>query len=247
MRTAAERRHRDWQKAVRKKRISDAYCDKHPWYNNLHQYSKNKIHCSCPICRSKTNDKSLAGPAMNWPVADLKQLDRMSQQKAEIQYEESVSMTQQIKLNAPWVTMYRMISALFSEDPEISVEYNEASNEVRLHVRNRKKAAALQKILPSQKVYGNTVLKIVVNPIDEDDETLLETYAAAFENNPVFSCVYAEGGQMPRDFVIFKDRTVQFYNDNLGDPYGNQTTLCQNIANDIFENRDGILFCTEPK
>ena len=21
------------------------------WYDNLHQYSKNKIHCSCPLCR----------------------------------------------------------------------------------------------------------------------------------------------------------------------------------------------------
>lgn len=25
-----------------------------PYYNNLHQYSKNKIHCSCPMCSQKT-------------------------------------------------------------------------------------------------------------------------------------------------------------------------------------------------
>ena len=24
-----------------------------PYYNNLNQYSKNKIHCSCPLCRGE--------------------------------------------------------------------------------------------------------------------------------------------------------------------------------------------------
>ena len=27
------------------------------YYDNLHQYSKNKIHCSCPICSIKTRNK----------------------------------------------------------------------------------------------------------------------------------------------------------------------------------------------
>lgn len=27
------------------------------YYDNLHQYSKNKIHCSCPICSTKTRNK----------------------------------------------------------------------------------------------------------------------------------------------------------------------------------------------
>ena len=45
----ANRRKKDVNKALRKRNIS-----KHAigwdWYNNLHQYSKNKIHCSCPWC-----------------------------------------------------------------------------------------------------------------------------------------------------------------------------------------------------
>ncbi len=83
MRTKSERRHNDWRKAIRKKRISDQYaCFQNNgthWYDNLHQYSKNKIHCSCPLCRSKTNDQSVCGPAMNWPERDRKQIDRMQQ------------------------------------------------------------------------------------------------------------------------------------------------------------------------
>ena len=45
------------RKAIRKKRLSDSWAGGkwHPWYNNLHQYSKNKIHCSCGLCSCKTN------------------------------------------------------------------------------------------------------------------------------------------------------------------------------------------------
>ena len=48
------------RKALRKKRIAEEvyYNGKeYPYYNNLHQYSKNKIHCSCPLCSPKTRNK----------------------------------------------------------------------------------------------------------------------------------------------------------------------------------------------
>lgn len=80
MRTAAERRRNDWKKAIRKRRISSAYCKDRPWYDHLHQYNKGKIHCSCALCRCKTNDKhGLSGPAMNWPVRDQKRMGGMMQ------------------------------------------------------------------------------------------------------------------------------------------------------------------------
>ena len=51
-------RNRDFsiRKAKRKKRICDYYHwnREHPYYDNLHQYSKNKIHCSCSDCNPKT-------------------------------------------------------------------------------------------------------------------------------------------------------------------------------------------------
>ena len=53
MRTRAERRKNDYRKAVRKKRIAEE-CMGVTFYNNTHQYSKNKIHCSCPLCSAKT-------------------------------------------------------------------------------------------------------------------------------------------------------------------------------------------------
>lgn len=49
---ASKRRKDDVKKAVRKQHIARAvYAGDVPYYDNLHQYSKNKIHCSCWLCR----------------------------------------------------------------------------------------------------------------------------------------------------------------------------------------------------
>ena len=60
IRTRAERRHNDIKKAIRKQKIANSVYPKDKdwdYYNNLHQYSKNKIHCSCYLCSCKTRDK----------------------------------------------------------------------------------------------------------------------------------------------------------------------------------------------
>lgn len=85
-RTRSERRHNDWRKAIRKRKIADRYAvfsDASAWYDNLHQYSKNKIHCSCPLCRCKTTRPGTVGPAMNWPGRDKKQFAHIEQELSE--------------------------------------------------------------------------------------------------------------------------------------------------------------------
>ena len=60
----------------RKKRISNHY-----WYYKFDgQYSKGKIHCSCPICASKTNTRNLhtVGSVRNWKHSDLIKLEAMN-------------------------------------------------------------------------------------------------------------------------------------------------------------------------
>ena len=87
MRTRAEKRHNDWKKAIRKRRIDRERDpnDTHDWYDNLHQYSKNKIHCSCPLCRAKTGKrKSLGTNSKNWSMADEKRIEEMKNQEEEI-------------------------------------------------------------------------------------------------------------------------------------------------------------------
>ena len=80
MRTRAERRRNNFLKARRKQLI----CKKiYGWeyYDNLHQYSKNKIHCSCPMCATKTNGKHIKNgwhPRFNPTMKDRKQIDKMN-------------------------------------------------------------------------------------------------------------------------------------------------------------------------
>lgn len=65
-------RWKSYCKAKRKQRIDkERAAERWPtYYNNLHQYSKNKIHCSCPLCRAK---KKFDGPGMQ----DLRRAEAM--------------------------------------------------------------------------------------------------------------------------------------------------------------------------
>ena len=83
MRTKAEKRKNDYNKALKKKRI----CERHygfEYYDNIHQYSKNKIHCSCPICSSKTNGKGRWGKGKNLTHSDKIKIDCMNSQLEDI-------------------------------------------------------------------------------------------------------------------------------------------------------------------
>lgn len=99
-----ERRKRDIYKALRKKRIArevyQSWDEEWEYYNNLHQYSKNKVHCSCPICSglNKTNTKKNKGKGYgpihpqnhfgttnerkgkNWKLSDYKKILSMNEQ-----------------------------------------------------------------------------------------------------------------------------------------------------------------------
>ena len=70
------RRKNDIRKAIRKRKIT-ANIYHTGYYDNLHQYSKNKIHCSCPICAF--NHKKLG--YKNRTFKELKQIEDMDFQE----------------------------------------------------------------------------------------------------------------------------------------------------------------------
>lgn len=83
----AERRKNSYFKAKRKRNIC-LRKDGSDWYDNLHQYADNKIHCSCPMCRAKTAKTKLQtyGPAgKNWTIADKKKIQELENQLDEYQ------------------------------------------------------------------------------------------------------------------------------------------------------------------
>lgn len=72
----AMNRYHSWKKAIRKRNIdrnvrqrwSHSSCG--DWYDNLHEYSKGKIHCSCGLCAAKTRKHGST-------VTDIRKIQRL--------------------------------------------------------------------------------------------------------------------------------------------------------------------------
>ena len=156
-------------------------------------------------------------------------------------------------LSAPWVIFYREIAAMFKYDPQVHVIYDEAENHVKLYVDETEKALALSAMLPSSKVFGSVELRISVIP--ENYNSCLNTgtlsnqelFETAFEDNAAFSFAKTIPGIFSNNltYVVFRNRVVQYFSDDLGDIYGQCSTLYQEIAKHIFGERDGVFFCTD--
>ena len=97
MRSSAYNRQMTWRKAKRKARLDkELNPGRKPIYDNLHQYSKNSIHCSCPDCQEKTRNKGDRrvkpgnyNPAKNYKHAEYKRIVGMDYDEFEIYVEES--------------------------------------------------------------------------------------------------------------------------------------------------------------
>ena len=160
-------------------------------------------------------------------------------------------MKNKINLSAPWVTLYRRFEAMFGDDPDIKVEYVAGDGNdpiIKLYVEGQDKADAITKILPATYEFGGVTVSVVVVPANkaESKEAL---FRCAFEGNPAFSyAVTAEGiFTNPITYVVFKNKVVQFWNDDLSDVNGNETTLYEQIAPVVFDPiaDAGVCYCTD--
>lgn len=152
-----------------------------------------------------------------------------------------------LNLSSPWVKFYREIESMFGGDPEIKISFDEEKPEIKLYVDNYVKASALEQLLPSVKYFGIVTLKITIIP-SNTAKSPAELYNDAFSGNPVFCYTKAVEGVFtnPITYVVFKNKVVQYFADNLGDIHGNCSTLYQDIAQNIFEDSDeqGVCYCT---
>lgn len=169
-----------------------------------------------------------------------------------------------LQLVSPWVNVYHELNALFREDRDVTVIFDEEGTEVKLYVNGTEKAEALEKLLPESKKFGNVTLTITVIPANPEssycqtpyrrqpysvrrlaNETQ-ELFLAAFRDNPAFSFTDKVNLQTNEViYVVFRNEVVQYYNDDLGDCYGQCSTLYQNIAADVFEPIDNVHYCTD--
>lgn len=148
-----------------------------------------------------------------------------------------------VNLSAPWITFVHEVEALFAEDPEVHVQFDGESNELKLMVDSGDKADALTQLLPTEKVFGNVTLKISVVPANKLLQGV-DLFETAFRGNPALAYTYRADIPLGHlEYAVFQKKVVQFFNDQLDSPNGLKSMLFEDIAKDVFET-DGIFFST---
>lgn len=153
-----------------------------------------------------------------------------------------------LKISPPWVTYVNKLQALFDPDPLIAFNVNyqgENGPTVVLATNDGDKAAALVKLLPEEKTFGNVTLKVSIDCPTMSNRAFVtkkELFETAFKGNPAFAYAVcpADDGYwfFALTYVVFKNCVVQFFNDNLNDCHGVISTLYQDIAEEIFADAD---------
>ena len=152
-----------------------------------------------------------------------------------------------VGLSSPWVEYYHNLNELFSGDPDVELEYSEEECKVTMRVNGNDKYAALCALIPEQKQYGETTLKINVVPANRV-MTTAQLFDDAFEGNANYAFTQVVQSPMmsnPMTFVVFRKKVAQFFNDNLGDLFGNKNTLYQDIVKEVLNEQNGVFFCTD--
>ena len=150
-------------------------------------------------------------------------------------------------LQSPWQIYYTEMNELFRREKEISVIFDEEEFELKLYVDNRQKAEILGKILPSEVDLGRKLPIIIVPsnnaPIFED---VGSDWKILFQDNDAVSYIHEVNVAGFRAvYVVFENRVVQYFTDNLGDINGYTSTLYQDIAQKIIKPPAGVFFCTD--
>ena len=91
--------------------------------------------------------------------------------------------------------------------------------------------------IPREPVFGYLHKMSIVLP---------NNYPSA-DGNPIFSFCRVVSGIFSHDlvYVVFVNRVVQYFNDDLSDIYGQCSTLYQTIAKDILKPQEGVFYCTD--
>lgn len=155
-----------------------------------------------------------------------------------------------LKISPPWITFYNEIETFFREDPEVHVIYDEEGYSIKLYVDNSAKASALDKILVHEKTFGNITVTVTIVPANgfgAPAPTKEFLYNHALDRNPALSYIQTVNGIFMNGaiYVVFANKVVQYWDDNLGDVNGLRSTLYQEIAKDIFVDCEGVFFCTD--
>lgn len=161
--------------------------------------------------------------------------------------EDDVTDCKKTHISSPWNSYVHKLEAFFEGDPNVKVEYDSDNYTVKLMVNGVEKSDALTQLLPDKIIFGNITLKILVIPANNAEKSRAELFRAALRGNSIFDGIIDLSSSIvesPMVYVMFKKEVAQYFDDNLADPYGNNNCLYQDLAYQIFVNKEGICFST---
>ena len=151
------------------------------------------------------------------------------------------------RISPPWISYYRKVNALFGDDPDIRIEYDDENNVITMYVSGQDKADAISQLLPERKTFGNVTIETKVIPANgASDRFSMMKYA--FVGNPKLAFIWKTDDAFmtnPVTYVSFKPEVAQFFDDNLHDAHGNRSMLYEDIAKELLGEDGGVFFCTD--
>ena len=151
-------------------------------------------------------------------------------------------------LVSSWVQYFRKLEAFFAEDPGVKVLLDNKNAAIKLMVEDGTKAVALEALLPDEMTFGNVTVKVIVVPANPKLATgKIDLVAEAFEGNGAVVGIYSVDRIFSNtmNYVVFKPKVVQYFNDDLSDAHGIRSTLYQDLAKELFGEDGGVFFCTD--
>lgn len=154
------------------------------------------------------------------------------------------------QVSAPWYTVHRKLKKLFKGDPEVkvspldgSVKEEDGKYTVYISCNNAEKLSAIEKLIKTEYDFGGVRMNIKFTAKDGDTEDWEKILKTAFTGNTNVTSIVAVPDLFDEYYyVIFEDKVVQFYNDEMWDCYGNWNGLYTDIAKDVFKDNPFIKF-----
>lgn len=158
---------------------------------------------------------------------------------------------QNVKLSPPWDGHMSMLASFFAGDGRVKVGYCDDTRTGTIEVLDSRMYDALSQVLRTSIRFGNVTLKLNLVPKFEPKVcpkmTDLEALKVVLAQNPAFSKVKVQKAAAGAFvFVLFKPVVLQWYNDNLGNPWKLTTSTHELQADRVFKRGLGVSFTTEP-
>lgn len=159
--------------------------------------------------------------------------------------------SEKVKLSPPWDGHMSMLASFFAGDNRVRVGYVGKDGIGRIEVFDSKMFDALSQVLRPSIRFGNVTLKIEIvrkfDPKPCEQMTDLAALKVVLKENPAFSKLKSQkDGAFDFVFCLFKPVVLQWYNDNLGNPWKLSTSTFEIEADKVFKTELGVQFTTEP-